>query len=70
MTKQQEFQVMDILQQRDAILKKKYHKLGLNNREIKYRQYQRKYYEIQKSKREQIHYFKKKDKFYSKKKRN
>jgi len=42
----------------------------LNNREIKYRQYQRKYYEIQKSKREQIHYFKKKDKFYSKKKRN
>ena len=62
-TKQQEFLVMDILQQRDAILKKKYTK------EMKYRQYKSKYYSI-KNRKDVNKYYKSKDKYYSKKKRS
>ena len=32
-------------------MKKKYYKLGLSEKEIKYREYQRKYYEIMKARK-------------------
>jgi hypothetical protein len=40
-----------IQHKRDASLKKKYYKLGLSDKEIKYREYQRKYYEIMKARK-------------------
>jgi len=41
-----------IQKKRDGILRRKYKSLGLNSKAIKYREYQRKYYEIMKARRE------------------
>lgn len=40
-----------IQKKRDRMLRKKYKQLGLNSKAIRYREYQRKYYEIMKAKR-------------------
>ena len=46
-----EMDLSRIQKKRDRMLRKKYKQLGLNSKAIKYREYQRKYYEIMKAKR-------------------
>ena len=46
-----EMDLSQIQKKRDRMLRKKYKQLGLNSKAIRYREYQRKYYEIMKAKR-------------------